>query len=1785
MTPDGRPVDPVSTKPHDATEGDDEIGSNDILVTFTEPPSAEHSVSSASPERPSSRPPPLPPKNRPSLPGGALPPPRLPSFPRQSAAAVVISNKSVAPSNNVSPERESSPRAIDPRKLASAEAVTCPPPAAEEPDATMELLLPDEPPAAAQAPASSPEDQARALIARCEALLGEQPTPQRAARLHYELARLWEHPLGDAKKAVSHYQQALERAPDHLPTIRGLRRGLIARRSLRQAADLYDAEARLTPDPQHKARLLYAKGRLLEDGLALRQEAHRVYSTALALAPSDTVVLKALEQCEFLSEAWPDLAQTLARQANALEADTKQRAALLVQRAQLLETRLKDVEGSIAQYETALEIDPDSQDALEALKRLYYGRGRHRDLIRMLELEAARSSDQTLRLAALHGVARLQADKLGNRPDAIQALEAALAFAPRDRLLLEELVQLKEAARDYTGLALVLSELAEALGAVPDRAGLLHRIGQIHDEHLNDPDTAQRWFARSLHVDPCYVPALQALGNYYAARGRWDELMAMHLAEGAATTDVARRAASHARVAEILEKRLDDVDGALEHHTRALSAVAIYAPSFKALTRLFSQTKRYRELIELYERAVERVEGELAITYLIKVGSLYEDQLEDPTQAMHAYRRVLKRDPKHLGSLHALQRAAEAAERYSDLSDALVREAELTADRSQRVALLHRAAEVLDEHLNERDAAMAMLKKVVALDSCYVPALTTLGRIYYQAGRWEDLLALYQAELTVLGDTPRAAQLLFKMAELAENRLGSHQEATELYRRAVTLDPTSSTALRALARKLREHSRWEELIEVLLRDLKNHATREERATIHLRVGEVYEYRLLKPEAAIDSYDKALQEDENQLLALTGRIRLRSARGEHSKLGEDLARAVDLASDPAHRIALLMQLGEVLRDHQRDLRRAIACFEEVRTIEASHHGALLALESLYRKTNQWQELAGVLATSARVLTDPNSRTAALRELARLGGRAEGTFTPLRAYQEILVLSPHDLEALGALELLALEQREASLLSLVDQRIANVSRDRALRASHLTRLGESLEASDPESALPLYRNALDIDPENLAAARGLSRLALHNNEYEVLLEAAEREATVLNDRKTAAALYVRAARATQDDDNAAHALEQALELDPESTAAARELRACLARTGDIDRLTELLARAANSSGDKQRASAIWRQVAALYGDTQNNLAGAIGALERAMRLAPDDAHVMSDLARVLKRDGQFSQAAALLARITEFCARPSARGVDSSLALHAHTELALLYEEQLNKPALAIAQLRAAVKLSANDTNLLHRLSDLLSRESQHAEALTVAHRLVELADRPENRVAALLHLARVEQRRGDHAGLVRAMSEAVALDGPLGGAGAAMREAIGAQAGVSHADYERALRKHVQSFADGRAVSSEIYLELARVQAREIGAPSQAIETLRDAITKQPNSLTLRTQYAALLRETGAAEACVKELRGLLLLDSERASTWRDLADTFGSLGQEDAKARAKEVLRLMGYGPRGVDGPRPGPLPSEPGSWAGNTVDELATDLMPMGIAAEYLAYLGEGLDKLYPPDLSGYGVSSRDRLSARAGHALRILSDRIAALVGVQEYELYVHRTRGRGPGIELDGVPLLLVPAWILEQGESQQVFMLARMLILCARKCHPILKLTPRELDVVFAAYTRNQVPSFGTGLTSEEILDDQGKRLYKALSRRTRKLVEDTAQRYAAMGGMDLVPWVESREREATRAAALLCDDLSAALDCLARSRDTGATDRSEETTGDLYRFWVGEAALRVRRRTS
>src|SRR5215831_17693282 len=86
-----------------------------------------------------------------------------------------------------------------------------------------------------------PQGSAAAIIATCEAELARAPSPDRAARLHHEIARTHEVVLGDKVAALRHYEAALEQSPDHLASIRGARRVLLDAKRFADALPLWDA--------------------------------------------------------------------------------------------------------------------------------------------------------------------------------------------------------------------------------------------------------------------------------------------------------------------------------------------------------------------------------------------------------------------------------------------------------------------------------------------------------------------------------------------------------------------------------------------------------------------------------------------------------------------------------------------------------------------------------------------------------------------------------------------------------------------------------------------------------------------------------------------------------------------------------------------------------------------------------------------------------------------------------------------------------------------------------------------------------------------------------------------------------------------------------------------------------------------------------------------------------------------------------------------------------------------------------------------------------------------------------------------------------------------------------------------------------------------------------------------------------------------------------------------------------------------------------------------------------
>ncbi|HEV8549774.1 MAG TPA: tetratricopeptide repeat protein, partial [Polyangiaceae bacterium] len=966
---------------------------------------------------------------------------------------------------------------------------------------------------------------AKEMLAAFERELATHPKAHRTGRLHYECARLYEWPLGDTLRAADHYQKAHALILDHLPSVRGARRTLLSAKRHAQALPFFDAEIRLTPDPQQKAIVYYEKGLVLEDALGQKPQAREAFETGLDLDPSNPSLLKAVERSAVAAKAWDALERTYARAANAVTGDPRLKAALIAERARVVEGRKRDPRGAAELYRLALETDPRSTAAIHALKRLCYADERFGDLVTVLAHEAELVSGPQARSLAFYRAGRVLSDRLGALDKAAEAFESAAREAPNDRVVLEELARSHELGKRWPELVGVLERLAALTASSGEKVGYLHRIGQLCEERLENEALAIEWFEQARAADRLYLPAIQALSKLYTRKQNWNALLAVHAGEAEGGHDSARRASAHARMADILESQLGRPDAAAEHHAHALGLVPGYAPSFKALERLLAQGNKHEALVELYERAVDLApDAETKITWLFKIGRLLEDGLSDPGRAISAFRRILDVDGQHLGAIHAVERAAERAGRYTELVGALELEVARVTDKRRRLELLHRAGEVAEVELGDEAQALAFYRKAFELEHGYFPALAGLGRLHYKAGRWDALLETYRAELEHTPAGPGSAALHFKVGELYETRIGRDDEAIAAFRRALAADPRHRPAIRALERKLTEKSRWDELVRLLEAEVASTTEPADKARAAFRVGEIYENRLKQPDKARAAYELALASDAEFRPAREGLLRLLTLAHDYKRVAAELELVAKSEEDPALAVSALLRQGEVYRDELGDATRAVACFQAVLERDPSHVEALTALEPLYVEQQAWDALAGIYATEARVLGDPGARVAVLRELARLEERRAGDdLARVReAEMSVLQLSPSDPTALGALERLALKAGDPSLIGQVDAQLSGAP-DAGVAAEHTTRLAELLEASGDVSALGLYRGALAREPDNVAASRGLARMAERLGDAKLLEEAASRIVEVALDRPYAARLLLRAAEA--------------------------------------------------------------------------------------------------------------------------------------------------------------------------------------------------------------------------------------------------------------------------------------------------------------------------------------------------------------------------------------------------------------------------------------------------------------------------------------------------------------------------------------------------------------------------------------------------------------------------------------------------------------------------------------
>jgi tetratricopeptide (TPR) repeat protein len=124
-----------------------------------------------------------------------------------------------------------------------------------------------------------------------------------------------------------------------------------------------------------------------------------------------------------------------------------------------------------------------------------------------------------------------------------------------------------------------------------------------------------------------------------------------------AVADVGERTAALAEMAALAAGPLARPDDAIAAWEQVLEAHPGHPEAVPALDAMYRRERRWRDLVDLYERRLGFVETlDEAIALRVKLGGLHEHELGDVTTAIESYAAALGGDPGHAGAIAALER-------------------------------------------------------------------------------------------------------------------------------------------------------------------------------------------------------------------------------------------------------------------------------------------------------------------------------------------------------------------------------------------------------------------------------------------------------------------------------------------------------------------------------------------------------------------------------------------------------------------------------------------------------------------------------------------------------------------------------------------------------------------------------------------------------------------------------------------------------------------------------------------------------------------------------------------------------------------------------------------------------------------------------------------------------------------------------------------------------------------------------------------------------------------------
>jgi tetratricopeptide (TPR) repeat protein len=808
--------------------------------------------------------------------------------------------------------------------------------------------------------------------------------PSDVADLHERAAHLYEGPLGKPDTALRRHRDLAQALPDRLFVRLGLLRlldGLGHHDDLAQELSL-DASGASGP----QAARIWTRCGDAWWAANRPEEAKAAYRMAVGKQAEHVAAAWRLVLWDASRKGWREVADIWTNLAEALGDRV---SGLPLRLAGLFEHELADPAEAARWYRTALA----APGAREGLNRCLRRTRAFAELLEETQKEIdAKDPGQRFALLMLAGDLARRSGAEWKEAEARfrRALEES-GRHPIARLSLEHLLAEQQAWQPLADLLMAdLNEAAE----VDARIRAYSALAEL-DLRRGDEESARLSMESIVELNPSHLPALRFLQR--------------RLAEGSSAHPSGRLASSASDRLELA--------GALRREADASAHPADTAALWLELARWITAQP-----------------GGSLETVLTGATPSGLAQAARDLDARRAFVAALEADPHCILALRCLldhawmnrdredqarfyEQLARAVLRSEDAAIYLTRAGELSTDDAARIGLFREALQRAPEFLG---------------------AIYDLRQAALKASDWAAAALAAEAEARASRVHEHTATASLLAGELSRRKLDDPERACTNFRSVLAAHPSNRSAFEALREHAELTAAWEELRDLLAARTEVERSRVQLVELRRALAAVCKDHLKdRPQAKqeLQALLKLRPEDPDALATLAD---MHGEDEEWREAVDSLIRLARLERNPIALRDIFLRLGRIYQDNLPDSKRALASFNRVVTLDASHLEALGRLSDLYLQTFDFKR---ALATTTQLFEKQTDASAKVEHMLRIAKIHEDGLKDIHqaaiCYRQAQELAPHDLRTIGELcGFFARHGDQRSLMVHLDRSVATM-----------------------------------------------------------------------------------------------------------------------------------------------------------------------------------------------------------------------------------------------------------------------------------------------------------------------------------------------------------------------------------------------------------------------------------------------------------------------------------------------------------------------------------------------------------------------------------------------------------------------------------------------------------------------------------------------------------------------------------------------------------------------------